>query len=334
MRMKRLLIAGLLGASLVAGRLDASLVAQSGRPASGAGSSLVCDGQCLVATLDLYLNALAARDPRRLPLATMVKFTENTGRMDVGEGLWVGASEAPTSFRVPVVDPTVGQVGFVGLMKEFDQPVLLALRLRVQNRLITEIEHVVARDLNETGLKNLVSPRAGLLEDVKPADRLPRQELLRIANAYFDSIVQNSSKLAPFADDCERRENGMVASGDRAVVRPAAATVGNNAAARIAALSCAQAIDARALSYVTGIDLRRMPVADEQRGLVFALSMFRHRGNMRSITILNVPDVERLPIYFGPVDAQAVHIFKIAGGKLHEIESMGHTLPYKSDAGW
>ena len=31
---------------------------------------------------------------------------------------------------------------------------------------------------------------------------------------------------------------------------------------------------------------------------------------------------------------QALHILKVAGGKLHEIESMGHALPYKSDAGW
>jgi hypothetical protein len=332
--MNRLIAPVMLVAALVAGRVDVPLAAQRGRAATAAAPALPCDGQCLVATLDLYLNALAARDHRRLPLAPMVKFTENTGRLDVGEGLWIGASEAPTSFRVPVVDPASGQVGFFGVMKEFDQPVLLALRLRIQNRLIAEIEHVVARNLNETGLKNLVSPRPGLLEDVAPADRVPRPEMLRIANAYYDAILQNSAKVAPFADDCERRENGMVASGDRPVVRPAAATVGRDAAARIAALSCAQAIDARALSYVTGIDLRRLAVVDEQRGLVFALSMFRHRGNLRSITILNVPDLERLPMNFGPVDAQAAHIFKIAGGTLHEIESMGHTLPYKSDAGW
>jgi len=330
--MKKLIVAVLL-AAIVGGRLDVPLAAQLARPAS-VGSSLPCDGPCLLATLDAYLGALSARDPRRLPLAGMVKFTENTGRLDVGEGLWIGASEAPASFRVPVVDQAAGQVGFFGVMKEFDQPVLLALRLRVQNRLITEIEHVVARNLNETGLKNLVTPRPGLLDELKPADRVPRPELLRIASSYYDAVLQSSAKLAPFADDCERRENGMVVSGDRTPAMPAAATAGSNAAARIAALSCAQAIDARTLSYVTGIDLRRVSIADEQRGLVFALSMFRHRGNARHLSILNVPDVDRVPMNFGPVDAQVAHIFKIAGGKLHEIESMGHTLPYKSDAGW
>jgi len=30
------------------------------------------------------------------------------------------------------------------------------------------------------------------------------------------------------------------------------------------------------MSYITSIDLRRVTIADEERGLVFGLSMFRH----------------------------------------------------------
>ena len=38
--------------------------------------------------------------------------------------------------------------------------------------------------------------------------------------------------------------------------------------ARIGALTCAAAMDTRALSYITGIDERRVAIADEQKGLV------------------------------------------------------------------
>jgi hypothetical protein len=67
---------------------------------------------------------------------------------------------------------------------------------------------------------------------------------------------------------------------------------------------------------------------------VFALTMFRHRGNVRALTILNVPGLETMPMDFGPADVQAAHVFKIAGDRIHEIEAIGYTLPYKSNSGW
>ena len=104
--------------------------------------------------------------------------------------------------------------------------------------------------------------------------------------------------------------------------------------AKIGALGCADALNTRALSYITGIDLRRIAIADEERGLVVGLSMFRHRGNVRTIKIVNVPGVDTMPMNFGPIDLQAAHIFKISGGKIHEIEAMGYMLPYMSRTGW
>ena len=38
--------------------------------------------------LDVYVDAVVAREPRRLPLAATVKFTENGQRLPVGDGLW------------------------------------------------------------------------------------------------------------------------------------------------------------------------------------------------------------------------------------------------------
>jgi hypothetical protein len=314
-------------AAVVAGLLAISL----GSSAVAQGSP--CDRGCLTGLVDSYVAAMVAHDPSRVAIARTVKYTENTGVLTVGEGLWIGASEAPTGFKIYVPDPSIGQVGYFGVLKEFDRPVLLALRLKVQNRQITEAEHIIARTLNEPGLKNLAKPRPALLADVPAAERTPRQEMLRIANSYYDSILQSSGKVTPYADDCVRHENGMVTSGNRAP-QPGPPPGGNVALARIGALTCAAAMDTRGLSYITGIDLRRVETVDEQKGLVFGLTMFRHRGNVRTIKILNVPGVDTIPMNFGPIDLQAGHIFKIYGGKLHEIEAMGYLLPYKSDTGW
>ena len=295
-----------------------------------------CDRDCLTSTVDAYLTALVAHDPKQAPLARTVRFTENTGMLDVGEGLWIGASEEPTTFKIYVPDPIAHQIGFLGVLKEFDKPVLLALRLRVENKQITEIEHIVSRSLIDVDLKNLVTPRPGLTDDVMPGERTSRSKMLAIANTYYDSILKSSGSVAPYADDCERHENGMIASGSRqrSSTPTISATSSANAMQRIRALPCAAAIDTHYLSYITGIDLRRVTIADEQRGLVFALTMFRHRGEARTITILNVPGIDTLPMNFGPIDLQAAHVFKISGGRIHEIEAMGYTLPYKSRTGW
>jgi hypothetical protein len=46
-----------------------------------------CDRECLVGFMDGYMNAIYKHDPKAVPpLAIDVRMTENTGRMDVGEG--------------------------------------------------------------------------------------------------------------------------------------------------------------------------------------------------------------------------------------------------------
>lgn len=320
-RVPRFVIAGVLAAAA----LSTPMAAQGRRARVRPTAATACDRACLTGIVDAYLDAMVAHDPTRAPFAPGVKYTENTGTLDIGEGLWVGASEAPATFRLYVPDPTARQVGFVGLMKEFDKPVLVALRLRVDNKQITEVEHVVVRTLTDPGLRNLGTPRRGLLTDVPAADRTPRQQMLTIANGYYDAILRNEAGDAALADDCERRENGIIASGTHESGKGLAAIRG---------LTCAAAIDTHYLSYITGIDLRRIGIADESRGLVFALTMFRHRGNVRTLTIQNVPGFETMPMDFGPADVQAVHIFKITGGRIHEIEAIGYPLPYKSNTGW
>jgi len=77
-----------------------------------------CDRDCMIRLTDQYLAALVRHNPAGLPLARGVRFTENTAEIPIGDGLWVGASEAPTTFKIYAVDPASSQVGFYGVMKE------------------------------------------------------------------------------------------------------------------------------------------------------------------------------------------------------------------------
>ena len=300
-----------------------------GAAPSRAAAAETCDRACLVGIADRYLAAMVKHDPAGLPLGAKFKYTENTATIPMGDGLWVGASEGPTTFKIYAADPVSGQVGFFGPMKEFGQPVLLALRLKIENGRITEIEHVVARNLRESGMKDLQVPRAGLVTPVPPRQRPPRQEMFHAADSYFDSIEHVDGGLAPFADDCERHENGSQTTTNK-VPDPNASP----ATRKINALNCRDQMNTHNLAYITRIRPRRLLIIDEEYGLVFGFPMFVHRGNVRSIKIVGVPDVDTIPMNFGPINLQAGEIFKIRSGKIHEIEANGFLLPYNASSGW
>jgi hypothetical protein len=137
-----------------------------------------------------------------------VRFTENTAEIRIGDGLWVSASEAPTAFKIYAVDPATSQVAFYGVMKELDKPLIVALRLKTIRGEITEIEHMLPRNMRPDRMQNLITPRPGLPADVSDSDKTSRQEMLSAADSYFEAIEHGQGSLAPFAEDCERHENG------------------------------------------------------------------------------------------------------------------------------
>jgi hypothetical protein len=253
----------------------------------------------MTALVDQYLAALVKHDPAGLPLSRGVRFTENTAEIKIGDGLWVGASEAPTTFKIYAVDPTTSQVAFCGVMKELDKPLIIALRLKVIRGEITEIEHVLARNMRPDRMQNLVTPRPGLPADVSDSDKTPREEMLSAADSYFESIEHGHGSLAPFADDCERHENGGQTTHNKTPV-PWPVDLGsaeaNHSMAIIGTLSCTAQVDSQVLSFITRLWPRRLAVVDKQKGLVFAFPMFNHRGGVRSIKIQGVPGVDTIPM--------------------------------------
>ena len=365
--MKRLLGIGLIGLFLGGIAMPAAAGQRGQRAAAPA--ALTCDRACLLGIADTYLAALVAHDPKKAPIAPDAKFTEQAQMIAVGEGrLWKYTTAVSPTFKIPVPDPIAGQIGMIVMLKESgsapaagpargaapgpapagpppDRDIQLALRLKIVNRQITEAEHIMAT-IGANSIANLQTPRPALLATVPVAERTPRQYMLLIGNAYYDSIVQSDGDAVPYADDCGRRENGMHTAGAGAPdlgARGAAPRAGAAGAAPRGGggggfgtpSSCHDQMNTRGLSYITSIDLRRVWIADEEKGLVFGLTMFRQPMESKSVTILN-PDgtTQERPMNFNPFDLEAAHIFKIYGGKLHEIEAMGFSLPLYSRNGW
>jgi hypothetical protein len=285
-----------------------------------------CDRACLDKMVDTYIAAMVAHDPSHVAFAKDLKFVENTVPMKPGEGLWKTASEGPTTFRIYVPDPVAQQVGFMCLMKEGDKPIQLGLRLKLKNGKITEAEHLIARNLMENSLKNLQTPRPGLLATVPPAERTPRDQMLKIGESYYTALVTADSNDAPFADDCLRHENGMQTNGNPPSKTPGLGTTG--------AMGCAAQIKTHTFDYITRIEPRRVEIADPETGLVFGLSQFRQPMEQKFVKIVGVPGLEKIDLNIAPFDLPAAHIYKIQGGKIHEIEAMGFVMPYNSKTGW
>ena len=303
-----------------------------------------CDRACLISIADAWFAAMVAHNPSKAPIAKDARFTEQTQVKAIGDGLWKTASEAPTTFKVYVADPVVSQIGAIVTMMDAGKPIQLALRLKVQNRQITEAEHLIWTNVNANSLVNLQTPRPGLLAVVPPAERLPREVLLLYAHGYYDALEQSDGKAVPFADDCVRREGGMHTAGPRPAAAGAPPATAPSAgqgptsaqASGMGSMTCAAQLDTRFMSYIESINLRRVWIADEEKGLVFGLSMFHHPMNEKVLTLV-YPDGTRGTRDMTtqrPFDMAAAHIIKVRDRKIHEIEATGAVLPFNSKNGW
>ena len=155
------------------------------------------------------MDAVYKHDPKAVPPLTIdVRMTENTGVMEVGEGVLWRSKVEPTPFRIYVADPVAGQVALQARLKIGGQNALVAVRLKVDRGKIQEIEQLYDRSINDAAIPLLTTPLPILTADVPPAQRTSRDMLIRAANSYFDALEGDSGKIGAFADDCVRHENG------------------------------------------------------------------------------------------------------------------------------
>jgi hypothetical protein len=281
--------------------------------------------------MDQYLAALVKHDPAGVPLAGNVKLVENMEVTPIGKGLWETATGGPTEFKIYAADPIAGQIGFMGVIQNKQKPTIVAVRLKVVDGKIAEIDHLVIPPYEPALNPNMSKVRPGLIEPVKPSERVPRDQMLKIANSYYEAIVQDNGKIAPFADECQRRENGGISANDQTQTPEEAAKDDFSVFRK---MTCSDQLSTGVMSYITDINNRRLLAVDEEMGLVFAFSIFRHNGEPKVMKITGVPGITERPNKWGPFDLPAAHIFKIRNGKIYEIEAIGYVAKHGIKNGW
>jgi hypothetical protein len=297
-----------------------------------------CDRACLEGFVEQYLDAVLAHNPALVPLAPDVRFTEDGQKLAIGDGLW-RTMHAKGHYRLFVADPQAGQVAFFGTLEEENRDpakgtaVLMALRLRVRDGKITEIEQLMVRDERPAQAMDGKTVDPIYLATVPQAERVSRAQLIATADKYFTGMQKNDGKGDyPFADDCNRLENGgqtTNAPTPAGQTRPDPKTATNYSAQ----WSCMEQFKSGLLHFVSRIRDRRYVAIDEERGIVFAFGFFDHEGgDTRHFKTPDGRDVVAGPVQ--PWTWEIAELFKVQGGKIHRIQAVLQRSPYGMNSGW
>jgi hypothetical protein len=305
-------------------------------PAWNAAAIKECDRACLVGIMDGYMNALFAHDPKAVPpLALDVRMTENTGVMNVGEGVLWRSKVEPTTFKIYIADPVSGQVALQGRVRVQGRDTLVAIRLKVDRGRISEIEQLHAGGIAPQAIELLTTPRTILTEDVPPAQRVSREVMFRVANSYFDALEGDSGKIGAFADDCVRHENGYrtvnnAPPGGRMMPSPGLPdpkTEQGKSQLAFSMLTCSQQIDSKIFAYMKHIRPRRALIIDEQKQIVGTFPLFVHDGTRRGAPADAPPGMLQ--------NLVTMETFSVRGGQIHHVEAAPFvTIPYGLGNGW
>ena len=340
--MKRIFLSIAIFLVLAIAILDAKFAAarpvpqQSPAPAWNPNAFKECDRACLLGIMDGYMNAIFKHDPKAVPpLALDVRMTENTGQMDVGEGMLWRSHVEPTSFKIYIADPVEGQVALQTRLKVQGRDTLVAVRLKIDRGKILEIEQLWAGNIDQAAIPLLTTPRETLVNDVPASQRSSREVLFRAANSYFDALEGDDGSIAAFADDCVRHENGYQTvnnppPGGRmmpAPMLPNPDTEQGKAQLKFSMMTCKQQIDSKTFAYMKHIRPRRALIIDEQKGLVATFPLFVHDGTKRGAP----PDAPPGMLQ----NLVTMETFGIRGGLIHEVEAFPFvTIPYGLGNGW
>ena len=293
-------------------------------PVSAQAQTGSCDRNCLEGMISAYLAALAAHDPGRLPVAPGVKYAENDQVLPLGSGEWQIAG-SPGKYRHVFSDPESGQVAAITTITEHGVRAIYVVRLKVENRKISEIETQITRDaVGAARYEKMGQPEHVWLEAVPPAQRVPRAELIAQANKYYSGMERNDPKgdYSFFDKDCNRLEDALqttnVKTGD---------AYGHSNDTAFASLTCEAQFQTGFLGFVTKIRERRY-LADEERQAVFAITTFDHNGTVRTLPSVNGKS-SPIPAYFDvPRTLHASEAFRLRGDKLYRIEMTLTEVPY------
>lgn len=295
---------------ILAGASILMTIAMSG----GAQAQGACDKACLEQIMDQYRSAYLAHDPSRAPFAENVRFTENNVEMAFPDGSWDTVT-AEVGEPLTLSDPETSQAAAFTAIQQSETPGFLAIRLKVENRKITEVEHMLSTRRN---LSAPPTPFADPHGFVRPADRAApvpadkrnsRAELLSIGDGYFQTLENNTGPIrnTRFSPDAVRYENGMVF---RDIEKGFALG-----------------------TYAFNNKVRRVPIlVDEERGISLFRGFIDHKGVMADYQLTD--GTWRRSIFREPHSWALLEMFKIQGDMITGVEATFIGAPYNSTSPW
>ena len=264
---------------------------------------------------DRYRAAYVAHDPRRVPISASVRFTENNIEMGFPDATWDTVTEE-LGPALTLSDPLTGNVGIYTAIMQRDTPAFLAIRLKVEAGQIVEIEHIVSTKRNLSGPPTPIGDvhefrhDADLDRPVPLEERVPRAELIRLADGYFATLENNTGEIrgTKFAPGAFRFENGKLFPNVEA--------------------------DFRLGKYRFNESVRDRDhfLVDEERGIVMSRGFIDHKGVMDEFTLTDGTPMRS--IFREPHSWSLLEMFKIRRGMITAIEATFIAAPYYARSPW
>lgn len=299
---------------------------------STANAASSCDRACLKGHVDQFLDAILKHDPSALPMAPDATVLFNGKPSKLGaDDLWKVVDKIP--FHQYVMDPTSGEVAFFGVADEAHKRGTLFVRLAIKNHKITLAE-MIAGERTLDGVPGLISPNPFFDYVLPPSQRRSRQQLIAIADSYFEGLERHDGSKVPVSADCRRFEDGVQTSLNQ-VFLP---------------LACN---DFAPFTYMDKTAFRLYPVVDVERGLVLGQMVIQvsqaagppSAGPPGGASSSNAKAPHRVNPLTGmvmpynefrgkPHDTIIHELFKVVDGKITEIQTIRLDRPYGWGGGW
>jgi hypothetical protein len=283
----------------------ASAVQAASKPAPVAAPS--CDRECLRGMITAYYYSLLKHDTSGLPLSDKVRVTEDAIEKPLEKVGLVKTVTRLRGYRQDFLDERGGTAAAGAIVEESGAPTLLAVRLKVVDQKITEIEMVATRSRSEGLIFNidgLSAPSEGMNYAPRPEQLASREEALKAALHYPEGL--NGAKTfaavnAPFTPTAYRYENGQIMAGPDCKFAPGCQNISTQSLAIFNRLG-------KVTTRVVGVD--------ERMGIV----LLRLNWGVRE------PTGDQLT---------AFEAFKVYDGQIHAVEAFIRILPLElAKGGW
>jgi hypothetical protein len=279
-------------------------------------AAAACDRACLEHIADQYRAAYLKHDPALAPISKHVRFTENNVEMlQFPDASWDTVTEE-IGPALTFSDPTTGNAAIYSSILQKDTQGFLAIRLKVSAGQIVEIEHILSTKRNLSGPPTPIGDvhetnhDANFTTVVPPQERVPRAQLISLANGYFSTLQRNDGHIRDtrFSPDATRYENGK---------------------------EFPHIEDGFKKGYYLfneRVRDRDFFLVDEERGIVMARGFIDHKGVLDAYDLTDGTHMHS--IYREPQSWGFLEAFKIRNGMIVSVESDFVGAPYYERSPW